>query len=341
MKRILTVMLAAVMIMSLFAVNVSAAQYFYQDFENISPDDNKSGFSSGSSNTGQLYREIIDDPYKEGNKVSKFVNRNLNAVLDSHLNTGGIINGECIFSFDYMQLSTKADTLTAKYIMIELSKGGASGNRPRIALTMIDYANGFRLTPEDNVWYSYIAHVNSDFSSLNLYRKERDSDEPYTFVRKQARGNVTGQAIGDFRVYGGQIDYMMDNICFCQGNFGAGGYFAMDGEKITELSEVTNGTLTATADFISSDIQTEVSGGQTVIINSGEIFPFAVVYDKSGKMIDCINSDGITIGAGVQKVSLDIDTSGFYDKLDGGYIGYYVWKDFATAEPLMDAVELY
>ena len=240
-----------------------------------------------------------------------------------------------------MQLSTKADPLDLKYVMIELSKGGSSGNRPRIGLTMMDYATNFRLTPQDNVWYSFIAYVNSDFSSLALYRKERDSDEPYAFVRNQSRGNLTGSAVGGLRTYCGQVDYMMDNIRLYQGSFGNGGYFAMDGEKITALDEVSNGTLTATVNYISGDVRTTVSGGQTVISHSTEVFPFAVVYDASGKMIDCITLDDATISAGEQSLSLDIDTSGFYDEIDGGYIGYYVWKDFETAEPLVDAIELY
>ncbi len=350
MKKVLTMMLVCVMLLSLFAVNVSAAgvQPFYQDFENVSENDNKSGFSSGTSNSELLMREVIEDPYKPGNTVVKFVNRKSGAsgagVIDSHMAASSVIDGECMFAFDFIQLSTTGD-LTAsnaiKYVMIELSKGGPSGNRPRIGLTMMNYADGFRLTPENDVWYSYIAHVNSDFSSLALYRKERDSDEPYTFVRNQARGNVTGTVNGDFRIYGGQVDYMIDNICFCQGGVGTGGHFEMDGEAITELSQVTNGTLTATTDFISGDVKTTVSGGQTIVTDGGEVFPFAVVYDASGKMIDCVTLEGVTVKAGKQTISLDIDTSGFYDKLDGGYIGYYMWKDFVTAEPLMDAVELY
>ncbi len=346
MKRIITMMLIAGMVLSLFVVNASAAgaQYFYQDFENVSSSDDKSGFSSGTTNSDLLMREVIDDPYLEGNKALKCVVRKSNAVLDSHMNAAGVIDGECVFAFDYIQLSTTGDlsaNASLNYVMIELSKGGSSGNRPRIGLTMMNYKDGFRLTPENDVWYSFVAHVNSDFSSLALYRKERDSDEPYTFVRNQARGNLTGQAIGDFRIYGGPVDYMIDNISLCQGGVGTNGRFEMDGEKITELSQVTSGTLTAMTDFFNGDIQTSVVDGQTIITGDGEVFPFVVVYDASGKMIDCVTSDGITVGAGKQTISLDIDTSGFYDKLDGGYIGYYMWKDFITAEPLMDAVELY
>lgn len=344
MKRIISFLVTALMLASLFTVNAYAAgvQYFYQDFENVSSNDNKSGFTSGSANEELLMREIIDDPYLEGNKVVKFVNRKSGVnVINSYMNSTGVISGECIFTFDYIQLSTKGDPMDVKYVMIELSKGGPSGSRPRIGLTMMNYADGFRLTPEDNVWYSFIAHVNSDFSSLALYRKERDSDEPFAFVRNQARGNMNGSNVGGFRVYNGQVDYMMDNIRLYQGSLGNDGYFEMNGEKITKLDEVTSGTLTATVSYICGDVRTATSDDKTVITDSAEVFPFAVVYDVSGKMIDCVALENAAISAGEQKLSLEIDTSGFYDKLDDGYIGYYVWKDFTTAEPLIDAIELY
>jgi len=344
MKKVLTMMLALAMITSLFAINASAEgrQHFYQDFENVSANDNKSGFTSGSANAELLMREIIEDPYMEGNKVVKFVNRKAGVnVINSYMSSTDAISGECVFTFDYIQLSTNGNPMDVKYVMIELSKGGPSGNRPRIGLTMMNYADGFRLTPQNDVWYSFIAHVNSDFSSLALYRKERDSDEPYAFVRNQNRGNLSGSTVGGLRVYGGQVDYMMDNIQLYQGSFGGDGFFTMDGEKITAIEDVTSGTLTATVTYTCGDFQTTVTDGKTVITEGETVVPFAVVYDASGKMIDCATLEGAAIRGGRQELSLDIDTSGFYDKLNGGYIGYYVWKDFETAEPLVDAIELY
>ena len=344
MRKIAATVMTAITAVSLLMTNVSSMgeEYFYQDFENVSANDTKSGFTSGSVNEPDLLREIIDDPYMEDNKVVKFVNRRSGVnVINSYLSGTKVVEGECIFTFDYMQLSTIGNPLDVKYVMVELNKGGPSGDRPRIGLTMINYADGFRLTPEDDVWYSFLVYVNEDFSTLTLYRKERDSDEPYAFVRNQNRGNITGTATACVRTYCGQVDYMMDNIRLYQGSFGGEGCFTMDGEKITSIEDVTNGTLVAKVDYTSDQIRTEASGGSTVITDSGEVYPFVVVYDGAGKMIDCVYSANGGIRAGSQELSAELDTSGFYDKLDGGYIGFYVWKDFETAEPLVDAVELY
>lgn len=343
MKRVIALLTAAVLLLPLFAVNVSAAgtQYFYQDFEGVAATDTKGGFQGGTTNDNSRKRQIVDDPKKAGNKVVKFENRMSGVnIIDSYLYASGAVRGECIFTFDYMQLSTKASTLDVKYVSIELNGGGTAGNRPRMGLMMMNYADGYRLTPQNDEWYSFLVHINSDFSSAAVYRKKRDANEPYVFVKNEARANLTGNERACFRTYCGQVDYMLDNIGFYQGSFGSGGYFTMDGSKLTALGDVTDGTLKATAVYTSGAVKTQTSEGKTVLVESSTVFPFAVVYDATGKMIDCTPATSVSITAGRHELSTDIDTAGFYDKLSGGYIGYYVWKDFTTAEPLTDAVEL-
>ena len=99
--------------------------------------------------------------------------------------------------------------------------------------------------------------------------------------------------------------------------------------------------MTATIDVVSGNYNayTNPSNG-TTSLRKTNIQPLVVVYDKEGYMIDCVQPEKVSCDIGKNSVSTEIDTSGFYDKVDGGYIGYYIFDNMTNVELMADPIEL-
>ena len=69
--------------------------------------------------------------------------------------------------------------------------------------------------------------------------------------------------------------------------------------------------------------------------------PLVVVYDENMRMISCtVNNDGQQLAVGDNVVTVEVETSGFADKIGKGHIGLYLWDDFEGICPLANAVKL-
>lgn len=323
MKKFIGILLTAVMVVSLFTINVSAAYLLQEDFSSS----DESILSSLISPDGEAWKREIS----EG--VLHLYNPENGAMSQSMLLSQDF-TGETVLQFDLRMDSTTG------YLITNIYRGGAKG---RFSVTIEPaglYSN--RVVPNSahtpEVWYTYVFHMTDD--SMAIFRKEKDSDEPFRLlVDSIARTDNASPA--QFQPYCAKgMDVYLDNIMFYNGTFAEDAVFEMDGNKVESIRDITSGTLTAKAQIVTSMVTTEETDDGVFAVDGIQIKPLLVVYNKNNKMIYSKIVEDAALSMGKNDFEVEMDTSSFADKLDGGFIGFYLWDDFGNLEPLMDAVEI-
>ncbi len=355
MKKALGLILVMMMVLSSSA---QAAEYFFAEMND--------GHGAGMIDNGTAVyfgREIVTED--GGNSVVK-IWQDLAGGSATPLQTRWQKSGSTMqrgqkayFMFDFKlvredegQVSFVRRTDTEGYLLCEFMTGGESGDRNRTDFDLLNVnsdpgANPPRsilILPKVNTWYTYLFVYDENFQGWELFRKERD-DAAGVFVKLldgTAPTNVTGHSEASIRFYNNKsVEYHIDNVHAWQGSYGRGGNFSIDGESITDIADVAEGTMTASAQVVSGnyDVYTNPSNGVTSL-RRFQMQPIMVVYDKDGYMIDCFQPASVSGEIGRNTVSMEVDTSGFYDKIEDGYIGYYIFDSMANVEVLAEPVEL-
>lgn len=355
MKKVLVLILTMIMVLSSTAY---ASEYFLAEMN----DGHGAGMTDNGTST-KFGREIITED--DGNSVVK-IWQDITGGSATPLQTRWQKNGAVMqkgqmafFMFDFKlvredegQVSFVRRTNEEGYILCEFMTGGESGDRTRKGFDLLNVnsvpgANPPRsilILPKVNTWYTYLFIYDTDFKGWELYRKERD-DAAGVFVKLMGGttpDNVTGHSEASIRLYNNKtVEYRVDNVHAWQGSYGRNGSFAMSEQTITNIADITDGTMNATVEFVNGkyDSFTNSSNGVTSMRKTN-VQPLAVVYDKDGYMIDCVQPETVSCSFGRNTISTEIDTSGFYDKVDGGYIGYYIFDNMSNIEVMADPVEL-
>ncbi len=355
MKKALGLILVMMMLLT---SSVHGAEFFLEEMNE--------GHGAGMTDNGTAVyfgREIVTED--DGNSVVK-IWQDLKGGSATPLQTrwqksGSVMQRgqKAFFMFDFKlvredegQVSFVRRTDKEGYLLCEFMTGGESGDRNRTGFDLLNVnsvpgANPPRsilILPKVNTWYTYLFIYDEEFKSWELYRKERD-DVGGVFVKLMggsAPNNVTGHSEASIRLYNNKtVEYRIDNVHAWQGSYGRNGGFSIDEQSISELADVTEGTMTASVDVVSGnyDAYTNPSNGVTSLRKS-QMQPLMVVYDKDGYMIDCVQPASVQTSIGRNTVSIDVDTSRFYDKIEGGYIGYYIFDNMTNVELVADPVEL-
>lgn len=355
MKKVLVLVLAMMMTLSSTAY---AAEYFLADMSE--------GHGAGMIDNGtstKFGREIITED--DGNSVVKIwqdITGGSATPLQTRWQKSGAVmqRGQmACFMFDFKlvredegQVSFVRRTNEEGYILCEFMTGGESGDRNRTSFDLLNVnavpganpARSILILPKVNTWYTYLFIYDENFQNWELYRKTRD-DANGVFVRVfggTAPHNTNGHSEASIRLYNNKtVEYCVDNVHAWQGSYGRNGSFTMNEQVITNIADITVGTMNATVEIVNGkyDAYTNPSNG-TTSMRKTSVQPLAVVYDKDGYMIDCVQPEKVSCNFGRNTISTEIDTSGFYDKVDGGYIGYYIFDNMTNIELLADPVEL-
>ena len=175
---------------------------------------------------------------------------------------------------------------------------------------------------------------------MDIYRKERDSEEPFKQIASGI-ARTTNTSPAQFQPYCAKgMDASLDNIKVHTGIFAGDAVFEIDGSTVTSIEDVARGTLTAKAEVVVSSVTPENTADGVIASEGTAIKPLLVVYNKNHRMIYSKVADEAMLSVGENQLEVSVDTSSFADKLDGGYMGFYIWDDFGNLEPLMDAIEL-
>lgn len=323
MKKIFGIFVITALVVTLLSVNVSAAYLLQCDFST----DDDSMMSSLISPDGEGWvREIKDGVLHLKNPLTGAMSQSF--LLDN------AFDGETILQFDLKMDSTDG------YLIAQIYRGGERGRFGATIEDDIVYASGksCAVTNEMGVWYTYIYHMKPD--TMDVYRKERDSEEPF----KQLLSGIektTNTSPAQFQPYCAKgMEVSFDNIIVHTGTFAGNATFEVDGKEISSINGVTSGTLTAKATVVSSSIMTENTDDGVFASDGATVKPLLVAYNRLHKMVYSAVADDSTLCVGENQLEISVDTSSFADKLDGGYIGFYIWDDFGNLEPLMDAIEL-
>lgn len=340
MKKLTGIIAITVTALLILTVGVSAERYLSEDFS--------------ANNTG-VFSSVGDPPDTSGwsrtvsNGAFHFVNNTQNTMSqvlrgdDTRYGEGTIL-----------QFDLKIDDATdAGYIMFNLYRGGEGANGGRMSVTFrkegvraipfgevanVTFANS---APTLGVWYTYYFKTfSSDGNSKgDVYRKVTGSDDLPVFI-----GTVNidkAQKIdAQLQIYGAKgMDALVDNIKIYNDIFVENVSLAMNGTPVTAIGDITSGTLTATLDMVNSDIFTETVDG-VIKEKFSPAVPVMVVYNKYHRMVfsKILNNAGIHMGENA--LEFTVDTSSFVNKLEDGYIGFYLWDGMDCPQPLMDAVEI-
>ena len=330
MKKLLCFMLALTVIGSLFAVNVSAAEVLpMMDFTVTEDEPELEGWKPDVTRNNTV--TIGKDPLDPENDVLVFTH-------DPEQPTGGgavatksfssPASGEVIWMFDIM--FNKAE----EQVFFEIGLNG------------IRLSNNFRTEAfgVPNVWYSVIIHVEEGNMLANIYKKIKDSEDPYVSIgRDKAGANHTLIGIKLYTVKGKQSSVgdpdivYMDNCRVLSGMYMENLKFELNGNEVNTVADINDaGTLNVSYNLMNADLSEEST---TLESEYTEMLPAMVIFDKNGKMLDCV-SYGDTINLLDNPVELSIETDGFYEKLEGGSVKLYIWDSLMGLQVLMDEVIL-
>ncbi len=348
-KRLICSILVLAAFMTMLAGNVSAAEYYYEDFSNATTSSTAGSkvylsipnFANGSPmaqyaiENGALHFKKSSYPQSDqtaaGNKVPEF-----RLYYDLAANAQ-----ECFIEMDYMlkdghEMNGGGEVISYVYInnkrfLINISAKG---------LQHFSYATtATNLTK--NVWYSGLMHIKlGTANTVDVYQKLK-TDVAYTYLQSIPISDKTStydyiQLYGDYRK---TQDMLVDNVKIYDGVNVKNPYFTMDGNKITSINNVTDGTLSVNAEVLYGEMATETVG--TVKKTADKpVVPVMTVFDKDGKMVECVIPASFGLKPGTNNLKIDYNTSGFYNKITDGSIGFYFWKDITTVRPLTDAIEL-
>ncbi len=339
-NKLMGIMIAVVTLVLLSAMCVSATEYYYEDFANVTPSysDSKAhmyisipNLADGtptaeySITDGTVHFKKSSYPQEDqtaiGNKVPQILLNYDNSFAGAE---------ELFIEFDFMfgdnaKMATGGEVICYMYthdkrFLINVSFQG---------LRHFSYATTSTATLSKNVWYSGLMHIRMTDGEVDVYQKLRDAEE-YTYLQTIPLENRTSnnyylQLYGDYRK---DQDIYIDNVKVYDGLVSKGGFYEMDGVKIDDTDGVTAGILT---------VKSEILNGS---LSETELFPVMTVFDANGRLLDCQIKTDFTLVPGTNEISLDYDVSEYGDSVSGGYVGFYLWKDMTSVRPVVEAVEL-
>ena len=134
----------------------------------------------------------------------------------------------------------------------------------------------------------------------------------------------------------------MTNIQIWEDTFAKSGSFEMNGEEITELSDLQSGTLSAKTTVTCGEIirVSPDDNPDATLLSTMNVTPLVVVYDENMRMISCTMNNEQQLTVGDNEVTVEVDTSAFVERIGKGHIGLYLWDDFEGICPLANAVKL-
>ncbi len=324
MKRGFKIIMAVIALLSLSISTVGAAEYLYDDFSEGTANmvtSTLEGASYIEESDGDFHFISFDNP-TDGAFIHK-----LNASKKS-------LSGGEILEFDWRVDERYASNA---YVISEFCFGAIGDTRCKFSLNFCEAG----ITPEDDVWYTGLVVINEDYTNARFYRKVKDSNEPFVFVRLTGRAEDREEDAG-WRMYNRQSKVSMSNIQIWDNTFAKAGSFEMDGTPITELSELQSGILTAKTTVTCGDI-VEIASQEdptATVLSTVKVMPLVVVYDENMRMISCTVDDELQIGVGDNEITVQVDTSAFIDRIGNGHIGLYLWDDFEGICPLANATKL-
>lgn len=321
LKKILTMAAMTAMVFVLLTVGVSAAEYLNQDFEN--------GIDVFMANNNPPEGTARVEMHEDDNTVVFFDNQTANALQNRINSTATNLPKGGVMMFDF-KTGKKVDN---GYIYVEFHRGAIDGAMPKCVFQLTAVSH------EDDTWYTYIITMNESCTESQVYRKKRDVDEPFAYL-VNASTPTNGEATAMWRMYTVKHDCYFDNVRIFDGVFAKDTQFSMDGSEVSGIEDISAGTLTAELNVVCGDITKATDdGGTTYFAKGSKVTPVMVFFDKNMRMINCtqVASD---LAVGDNAVTIEVDTTEFADKLDGGFAGLYVLDDMMSIRPLADAVEL-
>ncbi len=330
-KKLVGLLLVTVILSSLLLVNASAAGQLWlsTDFES----DETVMVNEGADPSG-VVRAVEEE---EGNNVFRFCNLMTTNLVSKASGKAVSASGEVFVQFDFkMNGSIDAE----KYLCVDLHAGNKPGTRYSIILRENEvesgggFSDGVWSKPFPNtkdVWFTYLIRWKNFGTSTacgEIYRKERGSSADFTYIGTSKPATGAGWGNATFRIYGNGVDCSLDNIMMWSGTVFDGGSFEMDGDKISELGQITDGDLGATA--------TVISDGS----DASSATPIMVFFDANGRMVGCEFGEESEMTVGKNEITLSADTTEYNGKFNGGSVEFYVWEDIELARPMLDATIL-
>ena len=180
------------------------------------------------------------------------------------------------------------------------------------------------------VWYTYMYRLNEDRSMIEIFRKlrtEHDGD----FVKMGEFFTGDHNKAPSFMWVANatqQVNMYFDNVKLYNGMNILSYSFNMNGEKITDLSQIAEGELEANVTLMTNK---EISGTTKVF----------VAYDSRGKLLGCTvieeQAEDVVMGTNEITALMELDSKTAETLADGGYVGLYVWD---VMYPIMEPLEL-
>lgn len=317
--------------MAFLSLNVSAAEVVSLcDFSMEEGEVEKDGWLDDGSEAASSVR-VGDDPIDPENKV-------LVMTHDPLLTSGGgaialrsftsPVSGELVCAFDIMFAKEQSNI----QILV-----GVNGMR---------YSCGYRTESFGlpNVWYSVIIHIEEGNQYGNLYKKIKGSNEDYVSLTvDHATATHSLQGVSFYTTKGkvsteGDPDIVyIDNFRAFSGLYMEDIKFVLGETQIKSVAEIIKGgILIASYNLMNADLSEEST---TLVSEFDTMFPAMVIFDKKGKMLDCVSFES-DMALFENPVELTADITPYADKLDGGSVRLYVIDSLKGHQVLIDEVVL-
>ena len=332
MRKVFGLIFLIIAVLAIATVAVSAETYIEEDF---------------SKNDLNVMTELTvldgekgvewDREIKDG--ALHVVNTTTAALSQTIHSSTATIPHTAVMQFDFM--SGMDSSNTKGYSMMNFYRGG-TGGRIRVTLRASQIASGsitinnFPHTP--GVWYTY--YLKTYETTASLFRKVRGSEEAPVLISDELAIEAGHTQSSRVQPYGANgTDIYLDNIRVYADTFVEEAELTVDGASVSKIADVDGGILEAKITLTVSDYVTEDVDGVTYEA-PGDAAPIIVVYDRDRKMLYSEVFSGSGVRLGRNEIVATVDTSAFAGKLEGGYLGFYLWDSFGSLQPVMDAIEI-
>lgn len=320
LKKLLTAGTVTVMLAAMLTGGVFAAEYLNQDFEN--------GIDVFMANTppdGAARRQV-----SEGENTVVFFDNPTADALQNRINSSvEALTSGGVMMFDYKN----GEKIDSGYVYVEFHQGTVGSRVSKCVYNISAAAH------EVDTWYTYVITMNKDCNESRVYRKKRDTDEPFSYLA-DATTPTNGENSAMWRMYSVKHGCYFDNIRIFSGIFTKNLKFSVDGNEISSIDDVTAGMLTANMNIVCGEaVKTTNDSGLTYFAAGARVTPMIVFFDKNMRMVNCTQVTS-SLKVGDNAVSVEVNTAAFANKLSGGFAGLYVWDDMMSIRPLADAAEL-